>query len=60
MSWSYTRSPPENRRNIIDILRDIISAHIPNIKEKISYNVPFFYKEQSLCLVWPASIPRRH
>ena len=35
---------PENERIIVDILRDIISAHIPDIKEKISYNVPFFYK----------------
>ena len=49
---------PENERIIVDILRDIISAHIPDIKEKISYNVPFFYRNKSLCLVWPASIPR--
>ncbi|MBK6817599.1 MAG: hypothetical protein IPG82_19615 [Saprospiraceae bacterium] len=33
---------PENERIIVDILRDIISAHIPDIKEKISYNIPFF------------------
>ena len=49
---------PENERIIVDILRDIISAHIPDIKEKISYNVPFFYRNKSLCLVWPTSIPR--
>lgn len=49
---------PEHERIIVDILRDIIHGHIPDIKEKISFNVPFFYRHKSICLVWPASIPR--
>ena len=28
------------------------------IKEKISYNVPFFYGRKGICIVWPAAIPR--
>lgn len=27
-------------------------------KEKIAYNVPFFYGKKRICLVWPASVPR--
>ncbi|MEI9959328.1 MAG: DUF1801 domain-containing protein [Ferruginibacter sp.] len=50
---------PEDERVIVDVLRQIISAHLPeNCKEKISYNVPFFYGKKGICIVWPATIPR--
>ena len=50
---------PENERIITDILRQIISENLPgNCKEKISYNVPFFYGNKGICIIWPATIPR--
>ena len=50
---------PEKERIIVDVLRQIIRANLPeHCKEKISYNVPFFYGRRSICLVWPATIPR--
>jgi len=50
---------PEEERIIVDVLRQIISENLPGYcKEKISYNVPFFYGNKSICLVWPATIPR--
>lgn len=50
---------PENERLIVDILREVIREHLPSsCKEKISYNVPFFYGNKSICLVWPSSVPR--
>jgi hypothetical protein len=49
----------EEERIITDVLRQIIAETLPAYcKEKISYNVPFFYGNRSICLVWPASIPR--
>ncbi|MBI1781224.1 MAG: DUF1801 domain-containing protein [Sphingobacteriales bacterium] len=46
-------------RIIVDVLRQIIKETLPAYcKEKISYNVPFFYGNRSICLVWPASVPR--
>ncbi|MBK9735331.1 MAG: DUF1801 domain-containing protein [Saprospiraceae bacterium] len=49
----------ENERIITDILRQIVTAHLPSYcKEKISYNVPFFYGYKGICIIWPASIPR--
>ncbi len=27
-------------------------------REKISYNVPFFYGNKGICIVWPATVPR--
>jgi hypothetical protein len=50
---------PEDERIIVDILCQIIRENLPSYcKEKISYNVPFFYGNRSICLVWPAKIPR--
>ena len=50
---------PENERLIVDILRDVIREQLPpHCKEKISYNVPFFYGNKGICIVWPSTIPR--
>jgi hypothetical protein len=50
---------PEYERLIVDVLRQIISQNLPkSCKEKISYNVPFFYGKRGICIIWPAAIPR--
>ena len=50
---------PEEERIIVDVLRQIILENLPaGCKEKISYNVPFFYGRKGICIVWPSSIPR--
>ena len=50
---------PENERIITDVLRQIIIETLPaTCKEKISYNVPFFYGNKGICIVWPSTIPR--
>jgi hypothetical protein len=50
---------PENERIITDILRQIIIQYLPaGYKEKISYNIPFFYGKKGICIIWPATIPR--
>jgi hypothetical protein len=50
---------PENERLIVDVLRQIIIQYLPvTCKEKISFNVPFFYGKKGICIIWPATIPR--
>jgi len=50
---------PEQERLIVDVLRQIIRENLPDYcKEKISYNVPFFYGRRGICIVWPATVPR--
>ena len=50
---------PENERVITDVLRQIILENLPKgCKEKISYNVPFYYGRRGICIIWPATIPR--
>ena len=44
---------------ILDVLRQIVIENLPaTCKEKISYNVPYFYGKKGICLIWPAAIPR--
>jgi len=53
--WDYL---PEDERLIVDVLRQIILAQLPkNYKEKLSYNVPYFYGNRRICLIWPGSVP---
>lgn len=50
---------PEKERIIVDVLRQIIRENLPTTcKEKISYNVPFFYGKRGICIIWPSAIPR--
>lgn len=50
---------PEHERLIVDVLRQVIVGNLPaKFKEKISYNVPFFYGKKGICIIWPSTIPR--
>jgi len=50
---------PDHERMIVDVLRGIIKEQLPaRGKEKISYNVPFFYSNKGICIIWPSTIPR--
>ena len=37
-------------------LRDLVFECIPGIKEKLSFNVPFYNKYRSICFIWPGSV----
>ena len=50
---------PDDERIIVDVLRQIILDVLPPYcKEKISYNVPFFYGNKGICIIWPSTVPR--
>ena len=50
---------PEEERILVDVLRQIVREHLPDYcKEKLLYNVPFFYGKRGICIIWPASVPR--
>jgi len=49
----------QDEKIIVDVLRQIIIETLPEYcKEKISYNVPFFYGNKGICIIWPSSVPR--
>lgn len=39
---SYIQNSTEEARSILCEIREIIKAAVPNVEEKISYNVPFY------------------
>ncbi len=53
--WEYL---PPGERIITDVLRQIILENLPpDCKEKLTYNVPFYYGKKRICLIWPSSVP---
>jgi uncharacterized protein YdeI (YjbR/CyaY-like superfamily) len=49
---------PENERIIADVLRQIIIEQLPKgCKEKLTYNVPYYYGNRRICLIWPGAVP---
>jgi uncharacterized protein YdhG (YjbR/CyaY superfamily) len=47
---------PEDELKIVDLLRKIIFSCVPDIEEKISYNVPFYKRHSNICYIWPSSV----
>lgn len=50
-------SLPDDERRVVDVLRELILTTIPDPVEKLSYNVPFYYRHRRICFIWPASVP---
>ncbi len=48
--------PPEERK-VVEQLREIVLDCLPVAKEKLSYNVPFYYCHSRICFIWPGSVP---
>jgi len=48
---------PPGERNLVRYLREMIIDTIPLVKEKLSWNVPFFSRRNTICFLWPASVP---
>lgn len=48
---------PGEERILVEDLRNIILECIPNVTERISYNVPYYFGNRRICFIWPSSIP---
>lgn len=48
---------PHDELVIVKALRNFVLDCIPEIKEKLSYNVPFFKVRKNICFIWPGSVP---
>ena len=47
---------PEEELVVVEALREIILETIPNVREKLSYNVPFYHRFKAMCFLWPGSV----
>jgi hypothetical protein len=48
---------PDHETIIVNQLRDLIKATLPEVTEKLSYNVPFYKKHKRICYIWPSAVP---
>jgi hypothetical protein len=47
---------PADERAITEELRTLVYNCVPKVKEKLSFNVPFFHYKSTLCFIWPGSV----
>lgn len=47
---------PPNELKIVERLRELVIGCIPDAKEKLSYNVPFYYRHARIVFIWPGSV----
>jgi hypothetical protein len=48
---------PDEELKIVELLRELVFECIPDVKEKLAYNVPFYYRYSRICFIWPGSVP---
>jgi hypothetical protein len=49
---------PEEERITTDVLRQIVRQNLPKeFREKISFNVPYYFGNKGICIIWPSTIP---
>ncbi len=48
---------PEHERQLANYLRHLIFECIPQVTERLNYNVPFYFKNNRIGYIWPGSIP---
>jgi len=53
----FLESLPNLELELVEILRNLILESIPDCKEKLAYNVPFYYRHSRVVFIWPASVP---
>ena len=50
---------PPDEALLVDVLRELVYDTLNDeCKEKLSYNVPYFYGNKGICIIWPSTIPR--
>ena len=47
---------PDKDLKIVERLRELIFDCIPDVQEKLAYNVPFYSRHSRICFVWPGVI----
>ncbi len=47
---------PHDSLQIVETLRALVLECIPDCKEKLAYNVPFYYRYSRICFIWPGAV----
>lgn len=52
----FLNSLPEEELKIVNQFRNIVQQIMPHAKEKLSWNIPTYTINKSVCFIWPASV----
>jgi len=47
---------PTDERSLTEQLRELIISEGPELKERLSFNVPYYKQHRDVCFIWPASV----
>lgn len=47
---------PEDELSIVERLREIVYETIPDVTERLSYQVPYYRRLADICFIWPGSV----
>jgi hypothetical protein len=47
---------PEDELKVVKFLRNLVFDCLPDVQEKLSYNVPFYNIHRGICFIWPSSV----
>lgn len=50
------RALPPDERALTERLRELILSEAPGLRERLSFNVPFYRGHREVCFLWPASV----
>jgi len=48
---------PDRELEMVELFRELIFESLPDCREKLAYNVPFYYRKRRICFLWPGSVP---
>lgn len=48
---------PKDQKILTESLRDIVLSTLPEVNEKLSYNVPFYSLHKRIAFIWPGAVP---
>lgn len=48
---------PTDELWMVEKLRALVFQAIPDVHEKLAYNVPFYKRHANICFIWPAAVP---
>lgn len=47
---------PENQLAVVEKLREIVLECIPDAQEYLSFNIPCYRRNKSICYIWPGAV----
>ena len=42
--------------DMVELLREMVLETVPDVEERLSFNVPFYRRYGALCFIWPGSV----